>query len=256
MFPAAASPKLPTELKREVFEVAASLHPSSIPVAQSSSSSPSGSELKSDRTSAVPRCYPQRPAATPIPMLEAGGILAPIATLIVSADLSPESANLEASPDLERLALPLQRFSVHLDRLPYLPFTTPLFAQIAHLNLVEWHANYWAEDGWSGLALLPRLSHLSYDDTLPDRICKGALAYCRLLMVLALVWSREDLYGFRSIREPFLSDPRFVVVGIIDYSKDWENGARGGADYWVVAAAHVERRRAGETNGILGIHRR
>ncbi|KAJ7487384.1 hypothetical protein B0H11DRAFT_1117736 [Mycena galericulata] len=147
--------------------------------------------------------------------------------------------------------LPLQRLSACLVHLfpDWIDFAHPLFAQITHLDILDWDDRGW--DFYSGLAELPHLTHLcfSYNRYVPDDVCRGALRYCPSLEVLAIV--RSSLEGcsdralFGPLAEPtdLRTDARFVVVVVEDDLNDWKKGTLGGKDYWAVADAMVAERR-------------
>ncbi|KAJ7493131.1 hypothetical protein B0H11DRAFT_1911561 [Mycena galericulata] len=43
----------------------------------------------------------------------------------------------------------------------------------------------------------------------------------------------------------FKEDPRAVLLPVNDYLRDWEIGAEGGTDYWVIAEDFVKKRHSG-----------
>ncbi|KAJ6573610.1 hypothetical protein B0H10DRAFT_1964017 [Mycena sp. CBHHK59/15] len=101
---------------------------------------------------------------------------------------------------------------------------------------------------WSGLTLIPQLTHLSFhDDHIPNSVCQSALVHLKSLDVLAIVFSSRALLDmFVPDHEVFVTDPRFVLLMVTDPLEDWETGARGGEDYWARADALVKTRRAGQ----------
>ncbi|KAJ6610646.1 hypothetical protein B0H10DRAFT_2224807 [Mycena sp. CBHHK59/15] len=148
-------------------------------------------------------------------------------------------------------ALLLQRLSVNLDDLfpgsVWTDFAYPLFAQITHLHLFDWRSREW--DGWSGLARIPRLTHLSFSKIgIADCVCRGALLHCKALEVFAILYSsRFDLDDRGPDHAALATDPRLVLLVVRNYWIEWGTGARGGEDYWVRADALVKQRRSGET---------
>ncbi|KAF7368833.1 hypothetical protein MVEN_00208500 [Mycena venus] len=151
--------------------------------------------------------------------------------------------------------LPLQRLSINsewMTRHEKAAFSWSSFTHLTHLNIIDWHGDTW-DLAWSWLALLPCLTHLSfYDDMIPDDLCLGALKHCRLIEVLAIVWPTQGITRIQPVSPALRTEPRFVVVGICgQHKEDWERGARGGEDHWVVAEALVERRLSGETEDYL-----
>jgi hypothetical protein len=132
-------------------------------------------------------------------------------------------------------------------------FAHPLFAQITHLDLPGDHSEQWA--AWSPLASIPWLTHLSFsEDFIPSRfqIFDTILERCKSLQVLAIVFSYLAMLKFidPNLRlQPSSLDPRVVLVVVADRQADWEAGARGGDDYWIVAEGLVEKHRAGDFDG-------
>jgi hypothetical protein len=131
-------------------------------------------------------------------------------------------------------------------------FAHPLFAQITHLDLPGNHGEQWAD--WSLLTSIPQLTHLSFsEDFLPSRfqIFDTILEHCKSLQVLAIVFPSLAILKFivPNLRfQPSSFDPRLVFV-VADRQADWEAGARGGDDYWIVAEGLVEKHRRGDFDG-------
>ncbi|KAJ7129890.1 hypothetical protein C8R43DRAFT_1208680 [Mycena crocata] len=143
--------------------------------------------------------------------------------------------------------LPLQRLSAVLGDLfyPSAPgLQHSLFANITHLDILDWHDGGWNK--WDGLAGLPRLTHLSFNDDISNSVCQGALDECMTLKVLVIVWSsREVLETDPYDRAELAMDPRFAMIVVSKYLEDWEMGARGGEDFWSRTDDFVRNRRAG-----------
>ncbi|KAJ7758815.1 hypothetical protein DFH07DRAFT_772388 [Mycena maculata] len=141
--------------------------------------------------------------------------------------------------------LPLQRLSACLQYLFHgedgIDFSHPLFAQITHLDILDWDDRGWnRHDGYAGLARMPRLTHLSfsYNKEIPHGVCRGALEHCELLQVLAIVRSSPGSEPPANLSR----DPRFVIVVVEDDLEDWKKGAHGEEDYWAVAEEMVMER--------------
>ncbi|KAJ7679743.1 hypothetical protein B0H17DRAFT_1206391 [Mycena rosella] len=145
-------------------------------------------------------------------------------------------------------ALPLQRFSGYLSNifthLTGPDFTHPLFTQLTHLDIRDNYLDSW--DHWADLALVPHLSHLSLRRKRGPHsgaMCGGVLAHCDGLKVLVIVFhSYSDLNESAPIFAEVAADRRFVMLVVADYKADWEEGARGGEDYWVRAEEAVKSR--------------
>ncbi|KAJ7116892.1 hypothetical protein C8R44DRAFT_791609 [Mycena epipterygia] len=149
--------------------------------------------------------------------------------------------------------LPLQRLAVNVGQLFPTPATTdflhPALTQITHLHLFDWHDGGW--EPWSGLAKMPRLTHLSFlNNLVPNNVWMAALTHCKSLEVLAIVCSDErGLDNYAPDGAELGSDPRFVMVVVTDTLVDWESGARGRRDYWERADEFVAKRRMGKIKG-------
>ncbi|KAJ7873186.1 hypothetical protein B0H13DRAFT_2058825 [Mycena leptocephala] len=153
-------------------------------------------------------------------------------------------------------SLPLQRLSIWAEKLflgtTVRDFSHPLFSQITHLFLLDSdRGGDWGT--WSTLAQIPRLTHLSfYSSRMANSVCRGALEHCKALEVLAIWCANQTKLETNIPRRAELAyDVRFVMVvveGVEEFLADWESGAQGGEDYWVRAEALVQKRRAGDTD--------
>ncbi|KAF8143875.1 hypothetical protein K438DRAFT_595356 [Mycena galopus ATCC 62051] len=130
-------------------------------------------------------------------------------------------------------------------------FVHPLFAHITHLDLTGNLPGDHPSAKRSQLALIPRLTHLSFSE---DFLCfrtTGVILehYCKSLQVLAIVFSSPGMLKFIVLNlelQPSLFDPRVALLAVGDRQADWEKGARGGNDYWIAAERLVEKQRAGD----------
>ncbi|KAJ7661977.1 hypothetical protein DFH06DRAFT_363198 [Mycena polygramma] len=143
---------------------------------------------------------------------------------------------------------PLQRLSANLRQLfswdHPIDFSHRVFSRITHLDLMDRRCDDW--DTCSGLAQLPCLTHLS-SPAMSDSTIHGALRHCPLLEVLVIVHSQQlELQQAELNFGTVSDDPRFVRLVVTDRLSDWEMGARGGEDYWIKAKALVDRRRYGK----------
>ncbi|KAJ7200154.1 hypothetical protein GGX14DRAFT_466912, partial [Mycena pura] len=126
-------------------------------------------------------------------------------------------------------------------------FGHPLFAHITHLDLPGDLDRQGAK--WASFALIPRLTHLSFseDTSLPEcsrSIFPAILEHCKSLQVLAMLFSSPALLKFCVLNtnlQPSAFDPRVVLLTVADRQADWETGARGGDDYWIIAERLVDK---------------
>ncbi|KAJ7448672.1 hypothetical protein B0H11DRAFT_1929005 [Mycena galericulata] len=73
------------------------------------------------------------------------------------------------------------------------------------------------EPAWPAIAWIPNLTHLAFCDPAFYPIFASVLHELQM--------------------EEVPEDPRFVVSGKVDFDADWQDGAKGGGDYW----AHGDR---------------
>ncbi|KAJ7670759.1 hypothetical protein DFH06DRAFT_1320679 [Mycena polygramma] len=141
-------------------------------------------------------------------------------------------------------ALPLRRLSVMLQLLfpTERNFTHPLFANLTHLDIWTPTTDHnW--EHWSGLALIPRLSHLSFHDSdnITNTLCQRALNHCKLLEVLVIIALESHID-----RADTADHDARLVIYVSDFLGDWAKGAEGGVDYWERAEVWVDIRNSDE----------
>ncbi|KAJ6550259.1 hypothetical protein B0H19DRAFT_996937 [Mycena capillaripes] len=140
-------------------------------------------------------------------------------------------------------SLPLTRFSMYGKALFLdLPPTHPLFARITHLELGN--ATWFPAEHADRLALMPQLTHVSFQSSLAIHLCLGLLEKCRSLAVLIIL--NLDHEECRHYLPALSRDPRSVAMQNTFFVKDWEMGAHTGVDYWTRAEDFIARRRSGE----------
>ncbi|KAJ6550979.1 hypothetical protein DFH09DRAFT_603549 [Mycena vulgaris] len=126
-------------------------------------------------------------------------------------------------------------------------FTLPLFSHITHLEWIDFPSVANPET-WSGLALIPNLTHLSFNSPTFIPLWPGLLATCESLRVLVFLWGVRGpkLVAEHQDGENLARDTRFVVMGCDAFVKDWQKGAHAGLDYWRRAEDFIAKRRSGE----------
>ncbi|KAJ7694377.1 hypothetical protein B0H17DRAFT_1057510 [Mycena rosella] len=265
-------PRLPPELEREIFRTTAFLHPGRIPtlllVAQRvkiwvepflyqivvftpgalfdgvlSSIKPFTSMQFRPATRTKPRSFFRDHVRhlciglQDLPAEDVEEVLSScsdVTNLLLFVDLDPRLFDLVARMPLQRLCTDLRGlFAEGID------LTHPLFTNITHFDIIDSTASM---EDWAGLALLPSLTHLAFNDDESLHAFRGALENCKSLLVLVVLChpSNPEL-------STFASDVRFVVVrsASMRYRQDWQRGARGGTDYWRTAESFIARRRSG-----------
>ncbi|KAJ7155227.1 hypothetical protein C8R46DRAFT_1356454 [Mycena filopes] len=270
---------LPTELEREIFELAALLNLRSIPrlllVARRvkiwlepllyRNLSVLGDERHPQSELLTVRMSPEDclklldSVSQPSPMRHVRH-LAVTGTKLDSITLRL----LSACPGVVRLALfqasfpsfvapiaqmPLQRLATDVNQLfPGVTLNSrhSIFAALTHLDLFQLPIS----DNWAvELCSLPRLTHLSFNhseltDFTPWTEIAHILENCARLEVLVLIFGTEENRTDFGECEGFAADPRSVTLVDADYLEDWETGAGGGEDYWVRAERFIQMRRA------------
>ncbi|KAJ7495503.1 hypothetical protein FB451DRAFT_1387524 [Mycena latifolia] len=92
---------------------------------------------------------------------------------------------------------------------------------------------------WTSVTGLIHLSHLSLDNNKLLNICPHLLNACKSLCALVILHP--------SPAPPTLvKDPRFVVMSLKNYTRDWQRGILTGDDYWSRADAFIAKRISGE----------
>ncbi|KAJ7124126.1 hypothetical protein C8R43DRAFT_958810 [Mycena crocata] len=143
----------------------------------------------------------------------------------------------------------LRRLSMDLEGLfnfKAIDLTLPLFSTLTHLDVFD---KDYPEDGrkWADLATLPNLTHLCFQDWVSGAMLRMILSTCARLHVFVNRWSHRRAPAARSVAaRPPVTDPRFVMLFVGDYSAEWEIGARGGEDFWVRASRFLAQKRNGE----------
>ncbi|KAJ7184919.1 hypothetical protein C8R46DRAFT_1065462 [Mycena filopes] len=122
----------------------------------------------------------------------------------------------------------------------------PLFRNITHLELLTLPSPTTTPAVFAGLALVPKLAHLAFNEAAHSNEMLPFLASLTHLHSLVLLHPeslREEEAGH--VSPALAADDRFVLIGQTDYSADWFRGANGGEDFWHVADAFIKARRAG-----------
>ncbi|KAF8649129.1 hypothetical protein AX16_005992 [Volvariella volvacea WC 439] len=163
-------------------------------------------------------------------------------------------------PSLRRLSTNLEKLfrpvganpSAFHVTFPTPDFSHPLFANLTHLEITnpckEWTG------AWDGLASIPNLTHLAFDFEYYPAVVEGALTECMSLQVLVLVNGLLDPNGdfLREVSPVIAADPRMVALYVKAWDHDWESGAWGNGDFWLLAEEIVaEQRKPREERSIV-----
>ncbi|KAJ7662200.1 hypothetical protein DFH06DRAFT_1191770 [Mycena polygramma] len=267
-------PRLPVELERDVFELAARAHSTSIPTFM----------LVAHRVKIwlEPILYSVVVFADPIPghlcfeptrfslaiqsqanseyvrhlLLIPYDHLAIDFELVLASCTAVEDLAVMGFPEGADLlpfisAMPLRRLTTSLSSLFFtagIDFTHSLFTHITHLESMEdLSSSRWEE--WQGLALIPNLTHLAFVFKTSLPIFQGALAACPALQVLIFLHVPYlNMQDTGRGLEPLAADTRFVCMPAPAFSEDWQIGARGGDSFWMRAEQFIAKRVSGENN--------
>ncbi|KAJ7708558.1 hypothetical protein B0H14DRAFT_3642669 [Mycena olivaceomarginata] len=128
--------------------------------------------------------------------------------------------------------MPLQRLSTAITNVfPAIgvDFAHPLFSNLTHLELMD-HLNDAPWEEWKGLALIPNLTHLAFLFQKSLAIFQGALDACPALQVLVYLYFKGVVYEEIHL-QPLAQDTRFVCMPAPPFASDWQIGARDGDDF-------------------------
>lgn len=128
----------------------------------------------------------------------------------------------------------------------FIDMAHPLFTSITHLDIFD-ACNSEETPICAHLPRLPALTHLCLNNEVPWDTITRLLTECPRLQVLVELWpyTRARL-AYPWAQDAPMRDVRFVVGLYRDYWADWENGARGHSDFWVLAEAFVAKKRSGQ----------
>ncbi|KAJ7136387.1 hypothetical protein C8R43DRAFT_1203399 [Mycena crocata] len=150
-------------------------------------------------------------------------------------------------PLIERL--PLKRLHCYVHNLfrseDKINFRHRIFTQITHLELLgKFFRGYECPEIWRGLALVPNLTHLAFEDEAFIPLCPALLQTCKSLRVIVVLMPLDRLADMQL--DDLARDPRFLVMDCEYHTRDWRVGAHTGIDYWSRAETFVKQREAGE----------
>ncbi|KAJ7616570.1 hypothetical protein FB45DRAFT_934491 [Roridomyces roridus] len=168
--------------------------------------------------------------------------------LWISPHFSGPLAEMMRSLRLRRLACDLRH--MFGPKTP-IDFTHPIFSRLTHLEFFDYGAGLKSEFV-SGLASLPHLTHLAFNDRTFVASALAVLETCaslRVLIFLTVYRTRESVVDVATAQQ-LGRDGRFVHMCCFRYIKDWHMGALTGNDYWARAEIFIAKRKAGEVNAL------
>ncbi|KAJ7249132.1 hypothetical protein B0H12DRAFT_1122802 [Mycena haematopus] len=276
-----SSPRIPPELEREIFVVAALTHPDSIPrlllVAhrifvwiepcmyrvlrvnqQHRSLARALAVLRALRLELKPATFfhdavrhllvedkRALPWRATMELLE-------LCSGVVDFAALGDSAHPVLLPKLAKMHL--QRIAGNLTRLfgGKVDMGHSLFDSITHLDVFDRIAEGETQI-CSQISALPVLTHLSFhNDVVPWTTMQRVLAQCTGLKVLVNVWHRtKQRYAYEKTANVPIHDVRIALYLYNDYWDEWEADARGlRPNFWSLADDFVGRKR----NGLIDVH--
>ncbi|KAF7368085.1 hypothetical protein MSAN_00874600 [Mycena sanguinolenta] len=119
---------------------------------------------------------------------------------------------------------------------------SPLFLTVTHLELLDWTSMTDSVDRiCPNLSLIPCLTHIALNGDLHTNLSHAALCAITQLQCIVFLVAEAPFGG-----SPLLDDSRFVCIEEgLSYYNDWLNGALFGEDFWSFADAFLTARRAG-----------
>ncbi|KAJ6465373.1 hypothetical protein C8R45DRAFT_495004 [Mycena sanguinolenta] len=122
----------------------------------------------------------------------------------------------------------------------------PLFSTVTHLELLDFYAqSEEVESVCLNISLIPCLTHIGLNMYLDTLLSHAAL--CGITQLQCIVFLSTDKASLDD--SPLLDDSRFVCIDEgLPYDTDWLNGAVFGEDYWSFADAFLAARKAGTIN--------
>ncbi|KAJ6482764.1 hypothetical protein C8R45DRAFT_1215451 [Mycena sanguinolenta] len=152
--------------------------------------------------------------------------------------------------------LSLKRLHTDLDVIfgsSVIDFTHQFFSSITHLEIFDAPEAIELEV-WSALTDLPHLTNFACNDGEYLPMFLAVLPTWQPLRVLVLLMSSSgdaemvaELLKEYNVAE-LAQDPRFVVLLCSEYCEDWVKGVQTGDDYWSRAENHIMKRKSGQVN--------
>ncbi|KAJ7436983.1 hypothetical protein B0H11DRAFT_635384 [Mycena galericulata] len=149
--------------------------------------------------------------------------------------------------------LPLKHLSLHLDAFftDRADFSRPVFRHVTHLEILGSVAQR-GTDEWAGLALMPHLTHFAFNDYDACVALNRVLRTCDRLQCFVLIGSATyhfyDREHVTTRRSGIIEDERFVMVAQRNFFTDWQLGAVGRPTYWTFAERFIAAKREGRVD--------
>ncbi|KAJ7718446.1 hypothetical protein B0H16DRAFT_1475584 [Mycena metata] len=123
-------------------------------------------------------------------------------------------------------------------------FTHPVFRNLTHLELIDALSSFdTAHQICTGLTDIPNLTHIAFMTEMLGKALQPLLhLFTHLRAIVALGTRDEDLFT------ELTTEDRFVWIGQHDFANDWLSGADTGEDHWTLADEFIAARRAGKVD--------
>ncbi|KAJ7159752.1 hypothetical protein C8R46DRAFT_906451 [Mycena filopes] len=149
------------------------------------------------------------------------------------------------TPDLSLLSAMshLCRLTAEVDLLfPGCPvdFAHPAFRNLTHLEILDRASEPEARTWARVFQCIPNLTHLAFSDFGFCSILGPSVRVSQTLECLVFLCADEAQIA---AAHAIVGDPRFVATGKVDFSLDWQRGARGKQDYWARAMESIAKLR-------------
>ncbi|KAJ7256890.1 hypothetical protein C8J57DRAFT_1343247 [Mycena rebaudengoi] len=228
-------PSFPPELEREIFEIAATEHPETIPtLVLVAHRVLHWIEPLLYRTLLLTRNLPQDKTAL---LLAAQRTPAKFTKYVRNLLLWPGDTSLhfDCAILLMSLCSGTSRLALFDPKHTMLPAIDNM--RVDHLSALK-----------VPIAQLPALTHLCVNEKQDLPLLLSIVKKCDKLCVLVnMYWSQFDLEEAQPAPD-FADDPRFVLMALDseEYIADWVAGAKSGQDFWVRAEKFIAKRKRGE----------
>ncbi|KAJ6482598.1 hypothetical protein C8R45DRAFT_1215354 [Mycena sanguinolenta] len=270
------APCFPPELEREIFEIAANLHPQSIPSLLQVSrrvhdwiewiqyrtvttngalcTCPTRVLLQAIQSNSKPESFfRDRVRHLHIvgfgpEVLEDASKILPVCSRVQNLRMDIRANHIQQDLILSVLAaLKLRRLSAWLE-IGLMRNPMPMLASVTHLNVFDWLPPSPATNDQllSWLVQFPVLTHVAFHhDSVP--FARDILAVCKNLRVLIFLHQERHTHG-QGEDNPWAEDDRFIWMSMqcAWNDKAWITGSNEGMDFWTSAEIFIARKRRRE----------
>ncbi|KAJ6459145.1 hypothetical protein C8R47DRAFT_1162453 [Mycena vitilis] len=159
---------------------------------------------------------------------------------------TPDLEHLNSLHCLRRLTLDTSSGFPHVTG----AFTQPLFRNVTHLELLnDWDGGDSDASSrfWTDVGLLPHLTHLAFNSLMESPTFHPGLRANTRLQCFAFLHRSANILDAVVLSD----DERFVCIQQTDWRLDWLRGANGEDDFWVLADEFIAAKRTGKIDRSL-----